>query len=129
MKSLRDKFLESAQHLNLENVKASLRKPDIARKITEYYVDEDLFSEDDLAQFPDPSAKKPMSETQAKIQLMQLEIERERINREADRLKLETLDKQRIAEREAREAEKEAREAREREREADRIAKKAAREA
>ena len=116
LKSLKkDELLELAQHLTLENVKPSFKKHEIARKIAEYYVVRDVFSEDDLDQFPDPSAKKPLTDMEAKIKLMQLEIEKEKNNR--------------IAEREAREAEREAREAREREREADRIAKKEAREA
>ena len=70
----RDELLELARHYNLEYIKASLRKPEMVRKIAEYCVDEDIFHVDAIAQFPDPYAKKPMSETEARIKIMQLEI-------------------------------------------------------
>ena len=49
-----------------------------------FYADEDVFSVDDVDKFPDPSVRKTMSENEAKIQLMQLELEREKKTKEKD---------------------------------------------
>ena len=57
-------MLELAAELQVEDVKASLRKPEIARKIAIFYADEDVFKEDDADQFP--SIRKPMSENEAR---------------------------------------------------------------
>ena len=98
----KNELLELAAELKLEDVKASLRKPEIARKIAIFYADEGVFKEDDVDQFP--SVRKPMSENEAKVKLLELELEKER-----DRQKAE-LEKERLrieAEREARDAERE----------------------
>ena len=63
---------ESISDLQLEDVKKSLRKPEIARKIAIFYADEDVFREDDVDQFP--SVRKPMSENEAKIKLLELRV-------------------------------------------------------
>ena len=74
----KNELLELAEHSKVEDVKASLRKPVIPKKIAMFYADEDVFSVDDVDKFPDPSVRKTMSENEAKIQLMQLELEREK---------------------------------------------------
>ena len=66
----KNELLELAEHLKVEDVKASLRKPEIARKIAMPYADEDVFREDGVDQYP--SVRKAMSENEAKIKLLEL---------------------------------------------------------
>ena len=88
-------LLELAAVLEMEEIKATLRKPVIARRIAERYVEDDEFSEEDLDQFPEPSKVTHMSETEEKIQLMQLELQREREERERMREEREHMREER----------------------------------
>ena len=51
-------LIEVAKKLEMEEIKQSTRKHVIARKIAEFYVDEDVFGVDDLVHFPDVSQPK-----------------------------------------------------------------------
>ena len=55
----KNELLGWAQHLDLENVKASLRKSKIARKLAEYYIHEEVCNKDDIDHLSDPAAKNP----------------------------------------------------------------------
>ena len=77
-------LLTLAQKLGLIHVKVSMRKPAIRREIAEYYYDEGVFTDDDLARFP-PFVSENVSELdlaklklEHEIKMKQLELERQR---------------------------------------------------
>ena len=81
-------LIELAQELGVEEIKVSMRKPAIVRKLAEFLVDEDILGEDDLDHFPDPSERKPMTEMEAKIKMMELEMAKQEKERENSQRKL-----------------------------------------
>ena len=85
-------LLTLAQKLGLIHVKVSMRKPAIRREIAEYYYDEGVFTDDDLARFP-PFVSENVSE----LDLAKLKLEREI---KMKQLELEDREKQRVLERE-----------------------------
>ena len=72
----KSELLEFARELEFE-VKVSMTKAVIARMIAEHYVDEDVFTDQDLAQFADPSGS-----ADAALKLKVLELEREEKEKE-----------------------------------------------
>ena len=77
-------LLTLAQKLGLIHVKVSMRKPAIRREIAEYYYDERMFTDDDLARFP-PFVSENVSELdlaklklEHEIKMKQLELERQK---------------------------------------------------
>ena len=94
-------LLTLAQKLGLIHVKVSMRKPAIRREIAEYYYDEGVFTDDDLARFP-PFVSENESELElAKLQLereikmKQLELEQQKEGQKRLELELEDREKQR----------------------------------
>ena len=94
-------LLTLAQKLGLIHVKVSMRKPAIRREIAEYYYDEGVFTDDDLARFP-PFVSENVSELElAKLQLereikmKQLELEQQKEGQKRLELELEDREKQR----------------------------------
>ena len=65
-------LLTLAQKLGLIHVKVSMRKPAIRREIAEYYYDEGVFTDDDLARFP-----LFVSENVSEFDLAKLKLEHE----------------------------------------------------
>ena len=64
-----------AKKLEMEDITMSMRKPVIARKIVEYYVDEEVFQTDALEQFTDMPENKT-SDIELKLKLQEIELEK-----------------------------------------------------
>lgn len=97
----KSELLELVLHFKLgDDVKSSWRKQAIVRTLAEYFVDENIFSEDELVKFPELSSAPSMSETEAKVRLMELELEKEKLkleDRERERrFELEKLAGERV---------------------------------
>ena len=113
-------LLNLAKHYKLSEIKSSMRKHEIKNILVQYFVDEEIFSENALSLIVDIQSVSSSKELELKFQIRQLEIqerekERER-EREREREEREEREKKREREREERERERE-REERERERE------------
>ena len=110
-------LLNLAKHYKLSEIKSSMRKHEIKNILVQYFVDEEIFSENALSLIVDVQSVSSSKELELKFQIRQLEIQdREKeIEREREREREEREERENERERE-REREREERE-REREKE------------
>ena len=113
-------LLNIAKHYKLSEIKSSMGKHEIKNILVQYFVEEEIFSENALSLIVDIQSLSSWKELELKFQIRQLEIqerEKER-EREREREEKEEREKERQREREEREErEKERERERERERE------------
>ena len=109
-------LLNLAKHYKLSEIKSSMRKHEIKNILVQYFVDEEIFNENDLSLIVDVQSVSSSKELELKLQIRQLEIQEREKEREREREREDREEREKERERE-REREREEREREEREKE------------
>jgi len=83
----KDELLDLAGRLEIEEIKRAMRKPAMQRRIAEYYLDEETFSQEDVDQFP--VFKTGEQSLELELKLKELELKQKELDRDRELKQME----------------------------------------